>query len=166
MNGRVYSQMVALSAVDTGPGVTEKAFDEYHLYTLERPTTLHDRETKQVEFVRAAGVKSKTAYVYDGWRVDANYFTWPMETIRTQDAFGTQSNTKVWVTQEFKNSNENHLGMPLPKGRVRFYRRDDDGQLEFTGRTKSATRRRMSCSAFIREARLTWRANGTAWTTS
>jgi hypothetical protein len=35
--------------------------------------------------------------------------------------------------QEFKNSTVNHLGMPLPKGRVRFYRRDDDGQLEFTG---------------------------------
>ncbi|MGA2645017.1 MAG: hypothetical protein ABSF15_09900 [Candidatus Sulfotelmatobacter sp.] len=116
-----------------GPEVTEKAFDEYHLYTLERPTTLHDRETKQVEFVRAAGVKSKTVYVYDGWKVDANYRNWTMETIRTQDAFGTQSNSKVWVMQEFKNSAENHLGIPLPKGRVRFYRRDDDGQLEFTG---------------------------------
>jgi hypothetical protein len=56
-----------------------------------------------------------------------------METIRTQDAFGTQSNSKVWVMQEFKNSAGNHLGIPLPKGRVRFYRRDDDGQLEFTG---------------------------------
>jgi hypothetical protein len=116
-----------------GPQVTEKAFDEYHLYTLERPTTLHDRETKQVEFVRAAGVKSKTVYVYDGWKVDANSWNWPMETIRTQDAFGTQSNSKIWVMQEFKNSSENHLGMPLPKGKVRFYRRDDDGQLEFTG---------------------------------
>jgi hypothetical protein len=116
-----------------GPQVTEKAFDEYHLYTLERPTTLHDRETKQVEFVRAAGVKSKTIYVYDGWKNDQNYRGWAMEAIRTQDAFGTQSNSKVWVMQEFKNSAENHLGMPLPKGRVRFYRRDDDGQLEFTG---------------------------------
>jgi hypothetical protein len=116
-----------------GPQVTEKAFDEYHLYKLERPTTLHDRETKQVEFVRAAGVKSKTVYVYDGWKVDQNYRSWPMETIRTQEAFGTQSNSKVWVMQEFKNSSENHLGMPLPKGRVRFYREDDDGQLEFTG---------------------------------
>lgn len=121
------------AAVGGGPEVTEKAFDEYHLYTLERPTTLHDRETKQVEFVRAAGVKSKTVYVYDGWKMDANSWNWPMETIRTQDAFGTQSNSKVWVVQEFKNSSENHLGMPLPKGRVRFYRRDDDGQLEFTG---------------------------------
>ena len=38
--------------------------------------------------------------------------------------------------QEFKNSVDNHLGMPLPSGRVRFYRRDDDGQLEFTGENK------------------------------
>jgi hypothetical protein len=115
------------------PQVTEKAFDEYHLYTLERPTTLDHRETKQVEFVRAAGVKSKTIYVYDGWKIDQNYGGWNMENIRTADAYGTQSNPKVWVMQEFKNSTENHLGMPLPKGRVRFYRRDDDGQLEFTG---------------------------------
>jgi hypothetical protein len=35
--------------------------------------------------------------------------------------------------REFVNSEANHLGMPLPKGRVRFYRRDQDGQLEFTG---------------------------------
>jgi hypothetical protein len=126
----VYSAGGMANAV---PQVTEKAFDEYHLYTLERATTLHDRETKQVEFVRASGVKSRTVYVYDGWKIDQNFRGWPMETIRIQDAFGTQSNPKVWVMQEFKNSNENHLGMPLPKGRVRFYRRDDDGQLEFTG---------------------------------
>lgn len=131
MDYRVTAMAGAVMA--EGPQVSEKAFDEYHLYTLERPTTLHDRETKQVEFVRAEGVKSKQVYVYDGWKVDANYRNWSMETIRTQDAFGTQSNPKVWVMQEFNNSSENHLGMPLPKGRVRFYRRDDDGQLEFTG---------------------------------
>jgi hypothetical protein len=135
-NQPYYARAMAFSTaadVNVGPQVTEKAFDEYHLYTLERPTTLHDRETKQVEFVRAAGVKSKTVYVYDGVKIDQNFRGWNMETIRTQDAYGTQSNPKVWVMQEFKNSAENHLGMPLPKGRVRFYRRDDDGQLEFTG---------------------------------
>lgn len=116
-----------------GPPVTEKTFDEYHLYTLEHPTTLHDRETKQVEMVRAAGIQSKTAYVYDGFKVEQNYQGWPMESIRQQESYGVLSNPKVWVMQEFKNSSENHLGMPLPKGRVRFYRRDDDGQLEFTG---------------------------------
>src|SRR5256884_691277 len=116
-----------------GPPVTEKTFDEYHLYTLEHATTLHDRETKQVEFVRAAGIQSQTVYVYDGFKVDQNYRGWTYENIRQQESYGTLSNPKVWVMQEFKNSTANHLGMPLPKGRVRFYRRDDDGQLEFTG---------------------------------
>ncbi len=115
------------------PPVTERSFDEYHLYTLEHPTTLHDRETKQVEFVRASGIQSKTVYVYDGWKLDANYMNWPLESIRQQENFGLLSNSKVWVMQEFKNTAANHLGIPLPKGRVRFYRRDTDGQLEFTG---------------------------------
>src|ERR1700731_1496934 len=48
------------------PAVTERSFDEYHLYTLERPSTLYDRETKQVEFVRASGIPSQRIYVYDG----------------------------------------------------------------------------------------------------
>jgi hypothetical protein len=116
-----------------GPPMQEKTFDEYHLYTLEHPTTLHDRETKQVEMIRAAGIPSTTVYVYDGFKVDQNYQNWSSETIRQQESYGTLSNPKVWVMQEFKNSTANHLGMPLPKGRVRFYRRDDDGQLEFTG---------------------------------
>jgi hypothetical protein len=128
------SNFLARGAMIVGrPVVTEKAFDEYHLYMLENSTTLHDRETKQVEFVRAAGIQSKTAYVYDGLRLDQNYAGWTMETIRGQESYGALSNPKVWVMQEFKNSNDNHLGLPLPKGRVRFYRRDQDGQLEFTG---------------------------------
>ena len=54
--------------------------------------------------------------------------------IRNNPEYGTQSNPKVWVMREFKNSDENGLGVPLPKGRMRFYRRDDaDGRLEFTG---------------------------------
>ena len=116
-----------------GTPVTEKTFDEYHLYTLEHPTTLHDSETKQVEMVRASGIQSKPVYVYDGFKLDQNYQNWSLEAIRQQESYGTLSNPKVWLMQEFKNSAENHLGMPLPKGRVRFYRRGDDGQLEFTG---------------------------------
>jgi len=115
------------------PAVTERKFDEYHLYTLERPTTLRDREMKQVEFIHASGVQSHRVYVYDGVKVDPNMYGWNMESIRGNASYGTQSNPKVWVMQEFKNSKENNLGMPLPKGRVRFYRRDKDGQVEFTG---------------------------------
>ncbi|HXZ20947.1 MAG TPA: hypothetical protein VEG63_13430 [Candidatus Acidoferrales bacterium] len=124
---------VVLEAEAAGPPVTERKFDEYHLYTLERPTTLLDRETKQVEFIRASGIESHRVYVYDGAKLDRNTAGWPMENIRNNQSYGTQSNPKVWVLQEFKNSAANHLGIPLPKGRVRFYRRDKDGQVEFTG---------------------------------
>jgi hypothetical protein len=120
--------------VGVTPPVTEKPFDEYHLYTLERPATLRDRETKQVEFVRAAGFHAKHIYVYDGGRIDPSRFqpgNW--EYLRWQRDFGTQETTKVLVMQEFKNSEQNHLGMPLPKGRLRFYRRDDAGALQFIG---------------------------------
>ena len=116
------------------PPVTEKAFDEYHLYTLERTTTLRDRETKQVEFIHAAGVTTRQLYIYDGVKIDPNrYNGWGWENIRNDHSYGTESNAKIWVMREFRNSEANHLGMPLPKGRVRFYRHSDDGQIEFTG---------------------------------
>jgi hypothetical protein len=134
-NGRL-QMYAALGGVGGAivPPVTEKAFDEYHLYTLARSTTLHDRETKQVEFVRAANVATKQIFIYDGAKIDPNrYMGWNPETIRNNSEYGTESNPKIWVMREFLNSEANHLGMPLPKGRVRFYRRNDDGQMEFTG---------------------------------
>jgi hypothetical protein len=116
------------------PPVSEKSFDEFHLYNVERPTTLHDRETKQVEFVRAENVKSDRFYVYDGVSIDPNrYQGWGTEQYMQNQEYGTQSRSEVWVMREVKNSKENGLGIPLPAGRTRFYLRDDDGQLEFTG---------------------------------
>jgi hypothetical protein len=137
--GQMYaqSQAVAIGGFGGGTGnppVTERTFDEYHLYTLARPTNLEDRETKQVEFVRAANVSTAQIYVYDGLKLDPNrYNGWNWQNIRNDSSYGTESNPKVWVMREFNNSESNHLGMPLPKGRVRFYRRNDDGQIEFTG---------------------------------
>lgn len=116
------------------PQVTEKAFDEFHLYSLARPVTLRNRETKQVEFIRATGVKAKTLYIYNGVAIGQQYRGWNAQNIRNQPDYGTESNPKVWVMREFKNSEDNGLGLPLPKGRTRFYRQDDaDGRLEFTG---------------------------------
>ncbi|MGI9101183.1 MAG: DUF4139 domain-containing protein [Terriglobales bacterium] len=126
----------AMKAVDMAmqPAVTERSFDEYHLYTLARPVTLRDHETKQVEFVSASGVRSQRLYVYDGANIDWNrYRGWSFENIRNDPSYGTQSNPKVWVMQELKNSAANHLGIALPRGRMRFYRRDEDGRLQFTG---------------------------------
>jgi len=126
-------QMEFRAGEEMAPPVSEKAFEEYHLYTVARRTALHDRETKQVEFVRAAGVQSRRMYVYDGFRLDPRYRGYPPESIRQEPYYGTQSNPKVWVMREFANTEANHLGLPLPKGRVRFYRRAAAGQLEFTG---------------------------------
>ena len=103
--------MAALAKSDAV--VTEKSFDEFHLYTLGNPVTLRDKETKQVEFVRATGVKAERVYVYDG---------------AYQGGAG-----KVQVYREFKNTEANKLGLALPKGKVRFYSQDADRQLEFVG---------------------------------
>ncbi len=113
--------------------VTEKKFDEYHLYELHQPVTLHDKETKQVEFTQASDVKSDRYYVYDGFKTDQRFQGWNMDMIRQQSEYGTASNNTVWVMREFANTKANHLGIPLPAGRIRFYRRDTDGHLEFTG---------------------------------
>ena len=131
--GRMYAaEAKAMMNDAAAPIVREKSFDEFHLYSLARPTTLHDQETKQVEFVRATGIHAQRLYVYDGAQV-AQYGYYNLEQIRQDQSYGTQSNPKVWVMEEFKNAEANHLGIALPKGKLRFYRRDTDGHLEFVG---------------------------------
>jgi len=102
--------------------VTEKSFDEFHLYTLGNPATLRDKETKQVEFVRAAGVKAERVYVFEG--------------TQQYNRRGVATPGKVQVYREFKNSEANKLGIALPKGKVRFYSQDGDRQLEFVGENR------------------------------
>src|SRR5581483_2177891 len=129
----VYAAAKAMDeAAAAPPVVREKSFDEFHLYTLERSATLHDNETKQVEFVRATGIHAQRIYVYDGAKVD-QYGYYNPEQIRQDASYGTLSNPKVWVMEEFKNADMNHLGIALPKGKLRFYRRDTDDSLQFTG---------------------------------
>jgi hypothetical protein len=130
---RLYAaKSMAMEADAAAPVVREKSFDEFHLYTLERPTTLHDQETKQVEFVRATGIRAQRIYSYDGANL-AQYGYYSPDQVRQDANYGTQSNGKVGVMEEFKNSDTNHLGIPLPKGKLRFYRSDTDGHLEFVG---------------------------------
>lgn len=114
--------------------VTGKSFDEYHLYSLPLATDLRDRETKQVEFVRATGVKAERIYVYDGLKIDPDQWGRPqMLQIRNNVDYGIESQSKVQVMREFKNEEANRLGVPLPRGKVRFYRMDDEGQSQFVG---------------------------------
>lgn len=130
------SLMMSAQAVEVGgpgPAVTERAFEEYHLYILQRPTSVLDREVKQVEFLRATNVPAHRIYVYDGFKVDPRYRGWDFYNIRNQAEYGTLSNPKVWVMLEFQNSKQSHLGMPLPQGKVKVYRRDADARNEFIG---------------------------------
>jgi len=126
---RMQMAQAAAQMAEEKQAVTEKAFSEFHLYTIERPTTLRDQETKQVEFVHAQGVKAPRIFIYDGG--SENYGGY--QPVTGDEEYGIPTNKKVWVLREFKNSEANHLGMPLPKGRLRFYQQDDDKQLEFIG---------------------------------
>jgi hypothetical protein len=110
---------LSVASMDAVKVVTEKSFDEFHLYTLGNPATLRDKETKQVEFVRATGVKAERIYVFEG----AQHY----------GRRGVTQPGKVQVYREFKNSEANKLGIALPKGKVRFYSQDGDRQLEFVG---------------------------------
>lgn len=111
-------------------GFEEKAFFEFHLYTLGRATTIPNNATKQIElFPQAASVPARKRLVYNGFpqgrfagegMVDRN--------------FGVQSNPKVDVYLEFANRERDGLGIPLPAGRVRVSQVDNaDGTLEFIG---------------------------------
>ncbi|HEV2438363.1 MAG TPA: hypothetical protein VG077_20435 [Verrucomicrobiae bacterium] len=127
MGGMAGRRMLA-EPMNAAPAVTEKAFDEFHLYSIARPTTLRDRETKQVEFVHAEHVVAPTIYVYDG---APNYRFYGG--LNYDQGYGAQGNKKVRIMREFVNSDTNHLGIALPAGKLRFYRRDADGHLEFVG---------------------------------
>ena len=134
MGGSFYAADALRASNEMQQTVTQKSFDEYHLYSVANRSTLRDRETKQIEFLRAEGVESERLYIYDGAYIDPNrYRGWDMTSIRGDRMYGTISNPKVWVMREFENSSDNKLGIPLPRGKVRFYRQDDNGDLEFVG---------------------------------
>lgn len=121
------------SAMDAqAPQFKQTELFEYKLYTLQRRTDLNNNETKQIELTSGRGVPSKKVFIYDGladqWRYWYNNYSY-----RSQGSFGQQSNPKVGVFVAFKNDGKSGLGIPLPKGKVRVYKRDDDGKEQFIG---------------------------------
>jgi hypothetical protein len=114
----IQDQKVFLDRHEAKPGsdkgFEEKSFFEYHLYTLGRPATLKNSETKQIELLSADGVKMRRIYIYDP---------------------GLNATTAPAVASELVNSKANSMGMPLPKGMVRLYAPDPDGQDQFVAAT-------------------------------
>ena len=101
----------------------EQGFFEYHLYTLQRPATIRDNETKQVSLLEAAGFDVKKEFVLNGQRYYFTGYNNPGQPIKE----------KVGVYIQFRNSQQNKLGMPLPAGTIRLYKKDDKGNQQFIG---------------------------------
>jgi hypothetical protein len=112
------------------PGFEEKAFFEYHLYTLGRPATIPNNSTKQIElFDSATRVPAKKQLVYDG----GAGFRFYGGLIQDRE-FGSEANPKVDVFLKLRNDKASGMGMPLPAGRIRVSQQDKaDGSLEFIG---------------------------------
>ncbi len=123
LDGRMYAMRLEKGV--RAPQFLEKAFFEYHIYNLQRKTTLKDKQTKQVSLLEASGVKiSKELLVYGL----TGYFT------RQYQANIPKQPVSVYI--KFKNSKDNNLGMPLPAGIMRLYKQDEDGSQEFIGEDK------------------------------
>ncbi len=105
------------------PSVEQREFFEYHLYEIGWPVTVRDNETKQIEFVSAAGVPAQSIFVYDGGGPFYGYSSRPI----TDPRYGPSGVTDVNIYLEFETGEENGLGADLPAGRVRVYQRDVDG---------------------------------------
>lgn len=104
-------QVYEVARAKAPPAFEERAFFEYHLYTLQRPATVRDNEIKQLSLFEPTETKVRKVYVYEAARNDQ----------------------AVRVDLEFKNSKEAGLGMPLPKGKIRVYKQDTDKALIFVG---------------------------------
>jgi hypothetical protein len=126
----VVEKMVLEAATATpAPQVAERGFFEYHLYEVQRPVTVKDQQTKQIEFVTASGVPAEKFFVYDGAQLYYGGYYQPIE----DPGYGVSSNTKVMVMLEFTNGEEEGLGVPLPKGTLRVYKKDVDGSTLLVG---------------------------------
>ena len=109
---------------------TEKPFDDFHLYALPRSVTLLDHEIKQVQLLNVSGIDVQRSYQYDSTTVDTRFYNGGY--FNEQQYLGVP-NKKVGIREEVRNARTNRLGIPLPSGRLRLYRRETSGQLQFVG---------------------------------
>ncbi len=120
--------MAEVLSQDAAPAFQEESFFEYHLYNLSGTTTIAERETKQMELLGASGVGVNRRLVFDG---SGTYF--PFYRARRPGAGGATEEMNAAIVIELENSEANSMGMPLPKGKVRVYKRDSRGNLQFLG---------------------------------
>ncbi len=112
----------AAPAAPPPPQFSEQSFAEYHLYTLAGKTDVNNNETKQLSLFNAAAVPVKKLFVLESGDN------------RVYEGGGENGDKrKIQIKLEMQNSADNNLGMPMPKGKVRVYKKDSDGALQFVG---------------------------------
>lgn len=113
---------VAEASAKPAPQFKEEEFFEYHIYTLQKPSTVKENQTKQISLITAGDVPVKKELLYYG----AKYYY--------VSQYGeVMSDQKIAVFVEMENRKENNLGIPLPKGTVRVYKKDSEESLQFVG---------------------------------
>jgi hypothetical protein len=122
MQARAFTAGVA-GAVPAPPPFQEEAFNEYHLYTLDRRTSVMNDETKQVSLLGASNIPLQKIYEVDG----RDYY------YRSSMRAGAPVKDPVQVYYKFKNEEKSSLGMPLPSGTMRIYQADSHGSTLFAG---------------------------------
>lgn len=120
------ARAMAADAVPGGRGgFQQEALFEYHLYTLQRPATVRNREIKQLSLLESAGVKARKRLIVDATLNFGRYFP-------SEGEIGT-GDIKPQVRVEFTNDAASGLGVPLPKGTVKVYQRDRSGSVQMLG---------------------------------
>ncbi len=105
-----------------------RAFGEYRMYTLPEATTVNNNQIKQIELINTPGVAVTKTFLYDGAKMQWQWIGWYED-----PGFGREENKKVNVLIEIENRADRNLGIALPKGKCRVYKKDTDGALEFIG---------------------------------
>jgi hypothetical protein len=116
------SSGMARAAEAPAQQMAQESLFEYHLYTLARPTTIADNQTKQVALLGASGVPVTKELVLQG---NDYYYR--------SSVGGIGQKMKVGVFVQFENREASRLGMPMPKGVVRVYKKDSSGNAQFIG---------------------------------
>lgn len=105
------------------PQFQQENFSEYHLYSLERRTSIQNNESKQISLLNGTGVPVEKYLIVEG---QSFYY-------RTPQGIGNATPEPVKVYYRFKNDQKSQLGMPLPAGTVRVYQADSKGGIQFVG---------------------------------
>jgi hypothetical protein len=104
------------------PQFKEKPFFEYHIYDLQRKTTIKDKQTKQVSLLEATGAKIQKEFIVEG-----------PQGVFTRQYRSNKPKQPVNVYIKFANTEDNNLGIPIPEGIMRLYKMDGEGSLLFIG---------------------------------